>query len=154
MYCCISLRLSSAFLFFVPLLLLSSIIYSVALLQLRSTLLYTTTVTRQHFHTLHQFYSWAALPCWATVHSRSFCPFGGSPGRSRNQRKTLFPHKQQSIATLLRLNCASEDELDLRALLWLQEFLPFHFPKAGYPQKLVDTNFYQTFYQPPFPLPD
>ena len=77
MYCCISLRLSSAFLFFVPLLLLSSIIYSVALLQLSSTLLYTTTVTRQHFHTLHQFYSWAALPCWATVHSRSFCPFLG-----------------------------------------------------------------------------
>ena len=95
----------------------------------RLSILCTTSTTEQHFYILHHYYNWAAL--LSNRSQSELLSVRRSPGRSRNQRKTLFPHKQQSIATLLRLNCATEDELDLRALmLWLQEFLPFYFPKA------------------------
>ena len=144
MYCCISLRLSSAFLFFVPLLLLSSIIYSVALLQLSSTLLYTTTVTRQHFHTLHQFYSWAALPCWATVHSRSFCPFGGRQVVRAINGKLYFHTSQATI------NCDFVgSEVCYRRWTWSESFdaviagiFTFLFPKGRLPS---DISWYYFF---------
>ena len=114
--------------------------------------IFYTTTSEQNFYILHHCYNWAALLSNRSQSELLSVP--RSPGRSRNQRKTLFPRKQQSIATLLGLKAVTEDELDLRALLWLQEFLPFHFPKAGYPRILVDTSFYQTFYQPHFPLRD
>ena len=115
----------------------------------RLSILSTTSTTEQHFYILHHYYSWAAL--LSNRSQSELLSVRRSPGRSRNQRKTLFPHKQQSIATLLGLNCVTEDKLDLRAsMLWLQEFLPFYFPKAGYLQILVDTIFLLNVLPTPF----
>ena len=82
----------------------------------RLSILCTTSTTEQYIYILyHYYYNVAAL--LSNRSQSELLSVRRSPGRSRNQRKTLFPHKQQSIATLLGVNCATEDELDLRALM-------------------------------------
>ena len=132
-YCCISLLLSSTFIFFIPLLLLGStfIFFTTITTTVSSTFICDTTSTDQHL----KFYTPLILKCSSpaeqpfTVGAFVRSPVARSFAQS-TENSISTQVKQQSIATLLGLKCATEDKLDLRALLWLQEFLPFHFPQA------------------------
>ena len=75
--------------------------------------IFYTTTSEQNFYILHHCYNWAAL--LSNRSQSELLSVRRSPGRSRNQRKTLFPHKSSN--NQLRL-CWDWSVLQKINLIW------------------------------------